>query len=117
MADVTALLRRTLQQLRADRTRIDRQITALEGALTTLGGRAGRRAAGRREEGEEGRHPPAADDQRHAEEGDRPAHEGVLGAAPTGSRHVSAERSPDGGRVGNQPRGPRTPETTNRRNR
>ena len=46
VADVTALLRRTLQQLRADRTRIDRQITALEGALTTLGGRAGWRAPG-----------------------------------------------------------------------
>lgn len=46
MADVTAILRRTLQQLRADRTGIDRQMTAVEGALTTLGDRAGRRAPG-----------------------------------------------------------------------
>ena len=46
MADVAAILRQTLQPLRAERTRIDRQITAIEGVLTTLGGHAGRRAPG-----------------------------------------------------------------------
>ena len=39
MADVKATLRRTLQQLRAERTRLERQIIAIEGALTTLRGR------------------------------------------------------------------------------
>ena len=46
MPDIATTLRTALNQLRADRTRIDRQMTALEGALTTLGGRAGRRAPG-----------------------------------------------------------------------
>ena len=46
MPDIATPLRKALNQLRRDRTRIDRQIAAVEGALTTLGGRAGRRAPG-----------------------------------------------------------------------
>ena len=46
MAHVAAILRQALQQLRAERARLERQITAIEGALTTFAGRGGRRAPG-----------------------------------------------------------------------
>ena len=46
MADVAAILRQTLQQLRAERARLERQITAVSGALTRLGDRSGGRGPG-----------------------------------------------------------------------
>ena len=95
MADVTALLRRTLQQLRADRTRIDRQITALEGRAHDAGRSCGLARPRRREEGEQDGCAPAADDECHAEEGDQPAHEGLLGAAPHDCCYVASKSSFD----------------------
>ena len=46
MPDIVTTLRTALNQPRGERTRIDRQMTAIEGALTTFGGRGGRRAPG-----------------------------------------------------------------------
>ena len=68
---------------------IDRQQTQgkrvafrAEGALHDAGRWCGPACPKRREASQEGRHAPAAEDQRRAQEGDRPAHEGLLGDAP-----------------------------------
>ncbi len=45
MPNVASTLEKALNELRAERTRLDRQITAVEGALSSLGRGVGRRAA------------------------------------------------------------------------
>jgi hypothetical protein len=43
--DISKTLRRSLAELRSERTRLDQQISAIETALGALGGRGGRRRA------------------------------------------------------------------------
>ena len=45
--DISKTLRRSLTELRNERTRLDQQISAIETALGTLGGRGGRAASGK----------------------------------------------------------------------
>ena len=44
--DISKTLRRSLAELRSERTRLDQQISAIETALGALGGRRGRAASG-----------------------------------------------------------------------
>ena len=45
--DISKTLRRSLTELRSERTRLDQQISAIETALGALGGRGGRAASGK----------------------------------------------------------------------